>query len=177
MKRILLSIAVIVLATSAYADTLLQGTAMSGDGWRGLDLGAPYVITSVGWNPRSTTTAELGMFEGANSPDFMDALPLYLHNGASQAHQMNYATVNCSRGFRYVRYRKSDNKGEYKIDSLEFRGNPGAGDDSHLAQLTNLPTVTIHTKNNELPYDKEHEIECFISDLVYRIGNLNCFQA
>ncbi len=163
MKRIVFCIAAIILAMVVKADTLLQGTAMSGDGWRGLDLGAPYVITSVGWNPRSTTTAELGLFEGANSPDFMDALPLYLHNGASQAHQMNYATVNCSRGFRYVRYRKSDNKGEYKIDSLEFRGNPGAGDDSHLTQLTNLPTVTIHTKNNELPYDKEHEIECFIS--------------
>ena len=152
-----------MLLQAGYAADILTGTALSGDGWRGLDLGSQYVITSVGWNPLSTTTAELGLFEGANSPDFMDAIPLYLHNGASQANQMNYASVQCSRGFRYVRYLKSVFKGEYKIQALEFRGVAGAGDDSHLPQLTNLPTVVIHTANNQEPYDKEHEIDCYIS--------------
>lgn len=151
------------MAVTVHADALLQGTAMSGDGWRGLDLGKPCVITIVGWKPQSTTTAQLGLFEGANRPDFMDALPLYMHEGTSMANQMNYATVNCSRGFRYVRYRKSDLKGDYKIDALEFWGDAGKGDDSHLVQLTNLPTVVIHTKNDELPYDKEHDIDCYVS--------------
>lgn len=145
------------------ADEVLTGTPLSGNGWRGLDLGQACVITQVGWKPTSTTTAELGLFEGANSPDFMDALPLYMHDGASQANQMNYAGVNCSRGFRYVRYRKSDNKGEYKITALEFRGNPGEGDDSRLPQLTNLPTVIIHTQDDVAPYDKEHEIPCLVT--------------
>lgn len=163
MKRLLISIYFIVLCVYVWGGELLSGTSLSGDGWRGLDLGQPYVITQVGWKPTSTTTAELGMFEGANSPDFMDALPLYMHDGASQANQMNYAEVNCSRGFRYVRYRKSDNKGEYKISSLEFYGDSGAGDDSHLAQLTNLPTVVIHTQDNVAPYDKEHEITCLVT--------------
>ena len=163
MKRLLISIYFIVLCVYVWGGELLSGTSLSGDGWRGLDLGQPYVITQVGWKPTSTTTAELGMFEGANSPDFMDALPLYMHDGASQANQMNYAEVNCSRGFRYVRYRKSDNKGEYKISSLEFYGDLGAGDDSHLAQLTNLPTVVIHTQDNVAPYDKEHEITCLVT--------------
>ncbi len=163
MKRLLISIYFIVLCAYVWGGELLNGTSLSGDGWRGLDLGQPYVITQVGWKPTSTTTAELGMFEGANSPDFMDALPLYMHDGASQANQMNYAEVNCSRGFRYVRYRKSDNKGEYKISSLEFYGDLGAGDDSHLAQLTNLPTVVIHTQDNVAPYDKEHEITCLVT--------------
>ena len=163
MKRLLISIYFIVLCVYVWGGELLSGTSLSGDGWRGLDLGQPYVITQVGWKPTSTTTAELGMFEGANSPDFMDALPLYMHDGASQANQMNYAEVNCSRGFRYVRYRKSDNKGEYKISSLEFYGDSGEGDDSHLAQLTNLPTVVIHTQDNVAPYDKEHEITCLVT--------------
>lgn len=163
MKRIAVLIFSCMLLQAGYADELLTGTAISGDGWRGLDLGSPYVITSVGWNPLSTTTAELGIFEGANSPDFMDAIPLYMHDGASQANQMNYAPVNCTRGFRYVRYLKSALKGEYKIQALEFRGTAGAGDDSHLPQLTNLPTVVIHTANNQAPYDKEHEIDCYIS--------------
>ena len=163
MKRIAVFLFSCMLLQAGYADQVLTGTALSGDGWRGLDLGSQYVITSVGWNPLSTTTAELGLFEGANSPDFMDAIPLYMHNGASVANQMNYATVQCSRGFRYVRYLKSELKGEYKIQALEFRGTAGAGDDSHLPQLTNLPTVVIHTVNNQAPYDKEHEIDCYIS--------------
>ena len=163
MRRLFLGILAICLSVFVWGDALLSGTAISGDGWRGLDLGQPYVITRVGWNPQSTTTAELGLFEGANRPDFMDALPLYMHDGTSVANEMNYAPVNCSRGFRYVRYRKSDMKGEYKITSLAFYGDPGTGDDSHLHQLTNLPTVVIHTQDNVAPYDKEHEIACFIS--------------
>ncbi len=151
------------MALTVYADALLTGTPMSGEGWRGLDLGKPYIITIVGWKPTSSTNAELGMFEGANRPDFLDALPLYMHEGTSTANLMNYARVESSRGFRYVRYRKSDNKGDYKIDALEFYGDAGKGDDSHLVQLTNLPTVVIHTKDNIEPYDKVNEIDCFIS--------------
>ena len=163
MKRITVIICFAFLVTACWADDLLTGTPISGDGWRGLDLGTPHVITIVGWNPMSRTTAELGLFEGANRPDFLDAIPLYIHEGASIANQMNYAPVQCSRGVRYVRYLKSAIKGEYKIQALEFYGDAGAGDDSHLYQLTNLPTVVIHTKDNEAPYDKEHEIDCFIS--------------
>ena len=151
------------MALTVYADALLTGTPMSGEGWRGLDLGKPYIITIVGWKPTSSTNAELGMFEGANRPDFLDALPLYMHEGTSTANQMNYARVESSRGFRYVRYRKSDNKGDYKIDALEFYGDAGKGDNTHLVQLTNLPTVVIHTKDNIEPYDKVNEIDCFIS--------------
>ena len=163
MKRITAIIFFALLFTACWADDLLTGTPISGDGWRGLDLGTPHVITIVGWNPMSRTTAELGLFEGANRPDFLDAIPLYIHEGTSMANQMNYAPVQCSRGVRYVRYLKSAIKGEYKIQALEFYGDAGAGDDSHLYQLTNLPTVVIHTKDNQAPYDKEHEIDCFIS--------------
>ena len=163
MKKFFVLVYCTLVCAFAFADQVLTGTVLSGDGWRGLDLGQRYVITQVGWNPTSTTTAELGVFEGANSPDFMDAIPLYMHDGASVANQMNYAFVNCSRGFRYVRYKKSVLKGEYKISSLEFRGNLGDGNDNHLAQLTNLPTVVIHTLDDIEPYDKEHEITCLVT--------------
>lgn len=163
MRRLFVFLYGIAACVYACAGDVLNGTALSGDGWRGLDLGQPHVITQVGWNPAGETTAELGLFEGANCPDFMDAIPLYMHNGTSQKNQMNYADVNCSRAFRYVRYRKSDMKGDYKIDSLAFYGEPGIGDDSHLPQLTNLPTVVIHTQDNVAPYDKEHEITCLVT--------------
>ena len=76
--------------------------------WAGLDLGRPHVITRVGWSPRNDGQGEkrvlLGVFEGANSPDFMDALPLYIITEKGKIGQMSYADVDCSRGFRYVRY-------------------------------------------------------------------------
>lgn len=129
--------------------------------WAGLDLGSPHVITRVAWSPRNDSHGEervvLGVFEGANSPDFMDALPIYIITEKGKIGQMSYADVNCSRGFRYVRY-IGPSDARCNIAELEFYGEPGEGDDSHLYQLTNLPTVSIHTLNGEIPYDKEHEI-------------------
>ena len=130
--------------------------------WAGLDLGEAHVITRVGWSPRNASVGEdrvlLGVFEGANRPDFMDALPLYIIPEKGKIGMMSYADVQCSKGFRYVRY-IGPNEARCNIAELEFYGHPGAGDNSRLYQLTNLPTVSIHTLNNEIPYDKEHQIE------------------
>lgn len=129
--------------------------------WAGLDLGSPHVITKVGWSPRNDGLGEkrvlLGVFEGANREDFMDALPLYVIDEKGTIGTMSYADVNCSRGFRYVRY-VGPSDARCNIAELEFYGHAGEGDDSHLYQVTNLPTVSIHTLNGEIPYDKEHEI-------------------
>ena len=130
--------------------------------WAGLDLGEAHVITRVGWSPRNASVGEdrvlLGVFEGANRADFMDALPLYIIPEKGKIGTISYADVQCSKGFRYVRY-IGPTEARCNIAELEFYGHPGAGDNSRLYQLTNLPTVSIHTLNNEIPYDKEHQIE------------------
>ena len=129
--------------------------------WAGLDLGEPHVITRVGWSPRNDSQGEkrvlLGVFEGANREDFMDALPLYVIPENGKIGTMSYADVECSKGFRYVRY-IGPSDARCNIAELAFYGHPGVGDNSHLCQVTNLPTVSIHTLNNEIPYDKEHQI-------------------
>lgn len=129
--------------------------------WAGLDLGSPHVITRVGWAPRDDSHGPdrvvLGLFEGANREDFMDALPLYIIDEKGTVGMMSYADISCTRGFRYVRY-VGPSDARCNIAELAFYGHAGEGDDSHLYQLTNLPTVTIHTEDGVLPYDKEHEI-------------------
>ena len=129
--------------------------------WAGLDLGSPHVITKVGWSPRNDGLGEgrvvLGIFEGANREDFMDALPLYMIDEKGTIGKISYADVTCSRGFRYVRY-VGPSDARCNIAELEFYGHPGEGDDTHLYQITNLPTVSIHTLNGEIPYDKVHQI-------------------
>ena len=133
--------------------------------WTGLDLGSVHVITRVGWSPRNDGVGEqrvlLGVFEGANREDFMDALPLYVIPEKGKIGTMSYADVQCSRGFRYVRYiGPSDSR--CNIAELEFYGYPGAGDNSHLYQVTNLPTVSIHTQGNVIPQNK---VDLIVSQL------------
>ena len=134
--------------------------------WVGLDLGQPHVITRVCWSPRNDDKGKermvLGVFEGANSEDFMDALPLYIITERDIIGTMSEADVSCSRGFRYVRY--VGPVGAYcNVAELAFYGHAGEGDDSGLYRLTNQPTVTIHTKDGEIPYDKEHDITAQIT--------------
>ena len=133
--------------------------------WTGLDLGSAHVITRVGWSPRNDGVGEqrvlLGVFEGANREDFMDALPLYVIPEKGKIGTMSYADVQCSRGFRYVRYiGPSDSR--CNIAELEFYGYPGAGDNSRLYQVTNLPTVSIHTQGNVIPQNK---VDLIVSQL------------
>ena len=180
MKHFCFSIILMISAStlSAAENVVLSGIALNGsekafDGksntyfvgktkdyaWSGLDLGECYVITKVGWMPRGgyANRMLLGVFEGANDPDFMDALPLTIIRDAGQSGKMSYAEITCSRGFRYVRY--VGPSGSYgNVSELKFYGHQGEGDLSQLYHITNLPTVSIHTLGNEIPNDKEHEV-------------------
>ena len=134
--------------------------------WTGLDLGSPHVITKVGWSPRNDVHGEarvvLGVFEGANREDFLDALPLYIIKERGTIGVISYSTVNCSAGFRYVRY-IGPSDARCNIAEIEFYGHLGEGDNSNLYQLTNLPTVSIHTLDGVIPFDKKSNIEAQIS--------------
>ena len=130
--------------------------------WVGLDLGKPHVITRVGWCPRNASVGpsrvQLAIFEASNSPDFLDAVPLYLIPNVGTIGLMEYADVDVSRGFRYVRY-VGPNSARCNIGELEFYGFEGQGDDSKFYQVTNLPTVSIHTYTGNDPVDKVNNIE------------------
>ena len=123
--------------------------------WVGLDLGEKHVITKVGWSPRidHQQRVELALFEGANEPDFSDALPLWIVKESGVNNTMHYADVTCSRGFRYVRY-VSPNDVRCNLAELEFYGYAAEGDDSQLYQLTNLPTVVVNIANAEEVVEK-----------------------
>ena len=143
-------------------------------GWVGLDLGEPHVITRVGFTPASGTQGAdrmlLCVFEGANSPDFMDAVPIYCITSAPARGTYTTADVNVSRGFRYVRYVGA--AGSYcNIAELQFFGHAGEGDDTQFYQITNIPTLSIHVQNNVLPTVKGQDFESQ-SLLIYDGGTL-----
>lgn len=139
-------------------DTYFASYDRSGT-WVGLDLGKKHVITKVGYSPRITQPGrvELAMIEGANKPDFSDAIPIHMIKQPAPERQMTYEDTYCSRGFRYVRY-VSPNDVRCNLAELEFHGYADEGDDSRLYQITNLPTVIINTANAQEIVSKENEI-------------------
>ena len=136
--------------------------------WVGLDLGEKHVITKIGYAPRNGygNRVELAVIQGANRHDFLDAVPLYLIPEEAPQGEMTYVNINCSRGFRYVRYVTPHNV-RCNLSELAFYGKKGEGDDSQFYQVTNLPTVVINTKDALEVESKEYEI----TSTVYVVGN------
>lgn len=136
--------------------------------WVGLDLGEKYVITRVGFTPYKDQNGkvELAIFEGANDPTFFDSVPIAMAKEVREEGGMQFLDVNCSKGFKYVRY-VSPNNSHCQIAELEFYGYKGEGEESQYFQLTNLPTVVINTKEHQEILSKEEEI----SSNVYLISD------
>lgn len=161
--------------SSSYVVNNIQKNAFDGDlntyfatdarsyTWVGLDLGKPHVIDRVGWSPRNDGVGpkrvQLGVIQGANQSDWLDAVPLYMITEEGVIGEMSYADIDVKRGFRYIRY-VGPSDARCNIAELEFYGYEGEGDTEtpNLYQFTNLPTVCINTVNAEEPYDKEHDI-------------------
>lgn len=135
--------------------------------WVGLDLGEKYVINKIGYSPRLShqNRVRLAVIEGANNADFSDAIPIHVIKEAGVEKEMNYADINCSRGFRYVRY-VTPNDVRCNLAELAFYGEKGEGDDSQFYQITNLPTVVINTKGAQEITSKEEEL----SSVVYIVS-------
>ncbi len=129
--------------------------------WVGYDLGTKHVITKIGYSPRITQPGrvELAMIEGANMPDFSDAIPIHMIKNQAPERQMTYEQTSCSRGFRYVRY-VSPYDVRCNLAELEFYGYADEGNDSKLYQITNLPTVIINTPGAQEIVSKEEELFC-----------------
>lgn len=142
--------------------------------WVGLDLGSPHIILQIGYAPRDVDYGPermvLGVFEGANSPDFMDAVPLFLIRREPKSGEITYTDVKVSRGFRYVRY-VTPNGGKCNIAEMELYGVGGEGDDSHFYQVTGLPTVSIHVKDNVNPPNDKTDYASNIT-ITYENGTL-----
>ena len=114
--------------------------------WVGLDLGEPYVIGKICYAPRTGYTSRmlLGVFEGANEPDFSDAIPFHIIDKEPPEGRMTFIDIACSRGFRYVRY-VGPNNVRCNVSELRFYGSAGEGDDTALWTASDLPLITIHT--------------------------------
>jgi hypothetical protein len=144
--------------------TTVFATCATTGGWVGLDLGEPYIITNVSYCPRLGQAGRmvLGVFEGANKPDFGDAIPLYLIPTAPNQNALTSQTINCSKGFRYIRY-IGPASAKCNVSEIEFYGYKGVGDNTVIPKPTNLPSVIIHTTAAQDIVDKETYLKGIVS--------------
>jgi hypothetical protein len=116
-------------------DGLLTTYFEAANGWAGLDLGRPCVITEIRYSPRSDntdTTARMcrGEFQGANDSAFTNPTTLYkvlaTKGGAGTPVLIPQAIFNAAP-FRYVRY--IGPSGRSLVGEIEFYGyaSDGAG--------------------------------------------------
>jgi hypothetical protein len=118
-------------ALAAAFDGDLKTFFDSPNGWVGLDLGDPAVITEIRYAPRSdntNTTAKMcgGRFEGSNDPDF--AVPVTLFEvratkGGAVTPVLIPAAIFNPTPFRYVRFLGPTGK-EALIAEMQFFGHP-----------------------------------------------------
>ncbi|MCR5711360.1 MAG: CotH kinase family protein [Prevotella sp.] len=132
--------------------------------WIGLSLDTTYVINKVGWAPVSDVDSctMLGVFEGANQPDFADAIPLFMITTEDAANSVATADVNVSRAFKYVRYVSPSDK-YCQVAELEFYGEVDEGSDTQFYQVTNLPLVSIHVDDGSFPVDKINNLSAHLA--------------
>ena len=85
--------------------TYFDGPGANGND-AGRDLGVPTPITSIAYAPRSGWTNRMvgGIFQGANSANFADAVTLFTVTSAPASGVLNYQPVSVPGTYRYVRY-------------------------------------------------------------------------
>lgn len=148
--------------------------------WVGLDLGTPHIINKVAWSPRNDSQGarrvRLGVFEGANNPDFSDGVPLYLIPEDGTIGVVSSAKVNVTRPFRYVRY-IGPNNARCNVAEVEFYGEEctETPEKEVLYQPTNLPTVVVHVADNKEPKDKVNDLVANIS-IISKDGKKELYQ-
>ncbi len=140
--------------------------------WVGLDLGERHVITKIAYCPRNDyeggpNRLVLGMFEGANSPDFGDAMPLFMITDLPMMNVMTEQTIQCTKGFRYVRY-VGPNDVRCNIAEIEFYGYKSVGSNSYYYQLSNIPTLVITTTGALEITSKDKYIKGMITIINYQ---------
>jgi len=95
--------------------------------WVGLDLGEgnERVISQIKYCPRMTIPNRMigGVFQGANAPDFSDAVTLFTVTAVPPTGVLTSVKVTCPKAFRYVRYLGAENSWG-NVAEIEFYGYP-----------------------------------------------------
>ena len=136
-------------------------TKNSSYGWVGRKFPSKYIITRIEWAQAEDDHNNylLGVFEGANTKNFLDAVPLYMIITKGKIREINSIDIDFKKKFEYFRY--VGPSGKYcKISHLMVYGYSDSESDSNYYQPTNLPFMVIHSISGEEPQNKDDLFDC-----------------
>ena len=149
--------------------------------WTGLDLGRPQMIVGVRYVPRSNNAARMvgGRFEGANSPDFMDARTLFtITERPPEGDITEVAFDDAVAGFyRYVRY-VSPSQGFCNVSEMSFLLPEGRIDGPAAPSLSTPPgfSLTNVTVALDYPVDGAEIFYTLDGSTPSGVATENCFR-
>jgi len=136
-------------------------TSIASNGWVGYNLHKSYIISRIEWAQKEDDHNNylLGIFEGANTKTFEDALPLYVIKEKGKIRENNVIELNFKKKFQFIRYIGPHDK-YCKISNFKIYGDDDSESSSNYYQLTNLPLIVIHSISGKEPENRNDKIQC-----------------
>ena len=129
-----------------------------------IELESDFIVTKISWTKKENYKFNylLGIFEGANDPSFMDAIPIGIIKEEGSLDESNYVNIDIPFSFKYIRY-VPPNRNNTDINPIQIYGYKKSGDiaEAKAFQATNLPLISIHTENDQVP-NQNGDINCRI---------------
>jgi len=129
-----------------------------------IELESDFIVTKISWTKKENYKFNylLGIFEGANDPSFIDGIPIGIIKEEGSLDGSNYVDVDFPFSFKYIRY-VPPNRNSTDINPIQIYGYKKSGDigEEKAFQATNLPLISIHTENDQVP-NRNEDINCQI---------------
>ena len=129
--------------------------------WIGFSLSSPHIITKISWTNEDISSPNeiFGIFEGANEPNFIDSIPLYMFKEQSN---INFIQIESKSSFKYIRYisplKKNITITNIEIDGYEPKENEQK--EENLYQPTNIPLIVVNTEGTINFKKKSEKTDC-----------------
>ena len=127
--------------------------------WVAFSLPSPHVITKISFTNTGGQNQIFGIFEGANEPTFMDAIPLYMFKDESTIDSVEIQTKS---SYKYIRY-VSPMKKNVTLTNIEIHGyeaSPNDQNEEKIYQPTNIPLIVINTEGKMNFKKKTEKTDC-----------------
>ena len=125
-----------------------------------------YIITQISWTKTEDYLLNylLGVFEVSNDRSFTNGIPIAIIKEEGKFNEVNYIDINTPNTYKYIRY-IAPNKNKTKISPIKIYGYQLESSENvnktKYFQVTNLPLISIHTKNSSEVSD--NDIDCAIT--------------
>ena len=133
-----------------------------------IELDSDYIITKISWIRRENYKYNylLGVFEGANDPNFKDVIPIGIIKEKENEDLINYLKINTNNSYKYIRYippnKNSSDISPIKVYGYKIPETKKYSKERKYFHATNLPLISVYTENSTDIFEKSIEINCKI---------------